>query len=146
MGRSLARWRALTGQQKVQLTWLAVALPATGALIRLFGFQRAAKICARLGGQAPLRPSSAQDLEQAQAFARLAGIAGRHGPVATTCLRQSLVVRAWVRRRGLDAQLRIGVRKQGDKFDAHAWVELDGVPLAQPRLDHAAFQAPDLGA
>jgi hypothetical protein len=146
MGRSLARWRALTGQQKLQLMLLAVALPVTGALIRVFGFQRAAKICARAGGEAPLRPCTAQDLEQAQAYARLAGIAGRRGPVTTTCLRQSLVVRAWLRRRGLDAQLRIGVRKNGAVMDAHAWVELDGVPLAQPNLGHAAFQAPDLGA
>jgi hypothetical protein len=146
MGRSLARWRALTGQQKSQLVLLAIALPATGALIRLLGFQKAAKACARMGGQAPLRPSSAQDLEDAQAFARLAAVAGRHGPVTTTCLRQSLVVRAWLRRRGLDAQLKIGVRKNGAVMDAHAWVELDGVPLAQPNLDHAAFNAPDLGA
>ena len=146
MGRSLARWRALTGQQKLQLAWLALALPVTGLLIRLLGFQRAARFCARLGGEAPLRPSSPQDVRDAQAFARLAGIAGRRGPVTTTCLRQSLVVRAWLRRRGLDAQLRIGVRKNGGVMDAHAWVELDGVPLAQPRLDHAAFRAPDLGA
>ena len=146
MCRSLARWHALTGQQKSQLVLLAVALPVTGALIRLFGFQKAAQACARIGGQATLRPTSAQDLEDAQAFARLAGIAGRRGPVTTTCLRQSLVVRAWLRRRGLDAQLKIGVRKTGGVMDAHAWVELDGVPLAQPNLDHAPFQAPDLGA
>ncbi len=146
MGRSLARWRALTGQQKAQLVLLAVALPATGALIRLVGFQKAGKICARIGGQAPLRAVGADDLQQAEAFAQLAAIAGRRGPVTTTCLRQSLVVRAWLRRRGLDAQLRIGVRKTGGVMDAHAWVELDGVPLAQPKLDHAPFQSPDLGA
>ena len=139
MGRSLARWRALTGQQKSQLVLLAVALPVTGALIRLFGFQRAAKFCARVGGQAPLRPTSAQDLEDAQAFARLAGIAGRRGPVTTTCLRQSLVVRAWLRRRGLDAQLKIGVKKNGAALDAHAWVELEGRPLAQKKITHAPF-------
>ena len=142
MGRSLARWRALTGQQKSQLVLLAVALPVTGALIRLFGFQKAAQACARIGGQATLRPTSAQDLEDAQAFARLAGIAGRRGPVTTTCLRQSLVVRAWLRRRGLDAQLKIGVRKTGAVVDAHAWVELDGVPLAQAPLTHHPFETP----
>jgi hypothetical protein len=146
MGASLARWRSLSGRQKSQLVLLAIALPATGALIRLVGFQKAAKVCARIGGQAPLRQTSAQDLEDAQTFASLAGIAGRRGPVTTTCLRQSLVVRAWLRRRGLDARLKIGVRKTGDAMDAHAWVELDGVALAQPKRDHAPFPAPDLGA
>lgn len=146
MARSLARWRALTGQQKAQLVLLVVALPATGALIRLVGFQKAARVCARVAGQAPLRPSAAGDLPQAEAFAQLAAIAGRRGPVTTTCLRQALVVRAWLRRRGLNAQLRLGVRKSNGVMDAHAWVELDGVPLAQANLDHGAFQAPDLGA
>jgi hypothetical protein len=140
MGRALAGWRALTGQQKRQLLVLAMVLPAIGALIRVAGFQRAAKACARLGGQAPLRPVGAGDLAQAEAYAQLAAIAGRRGPVTTTCLRQALAVRTWLRRRGLDAQLKIGVKKNGEALDAHAWVELEGVPLAQTNLTHHPFQ------
>ncbi|MCX7033180.1 MAG: lasso peptide biosynthesis B2 protein [Arenimonas sp.] len=140
MGRSLAGWRALTGQQKRQLVVLATVLPAIGALIRVAGFQRAAKACARVGGQAPLRPATADDLAQAEAYAQLAAIAGRRGPVTTTCLRQALAVRTSLRRRGLDAQLKIGVKKNGETLDAHAWVELEGVALAQSQLTHHPFQ------
>lgn len=145
MGRALARWRALNGQQRRQLLLLSMALPATGGLIRLFGFKCAAHFCDRLAGRAPLRPTSAQDLGEAESLARLAGIAGRRGPVSVSCLRQALVVRAWLRRRGLDAQLKIGVRRQNEAMDAHAWVELTGVALAQAELGHLPFPADDLG-
>jgi hypothetical protein len=44
-------------------------------------------------------------------------------PFEPTCLKQSLIFcRAW-RRRGLTAELRIGVQKEGGVFAAHAWVE-----------------------
>jgi len=142
---ALARWRALDGRQKRQLLLLSLALPATGAMIRLFGFKRAARVCDRLGGQRPPRAASPADIDAAQSLARLAGIAGRRGPVSASCLRQALVLRAWLRRRGLDAQLKIGVRRQGEAVDAHAWVELAGVALAQDALDHSAFPASDLG-
>lgn len=145
MDRALARWRALDGQQKRQLVLLSLALPATGGLIRMFGFNRAARICDRLGGRQPPRPATPRDISDAQSLASLAGIAGRRGPISASCLRQALVVRAWLRCRGLDAQLKIGVRKQGETVDAHAWVELAGVALAQAELGHTAFPTPDLG-
>lgn len=31
-----------------------------------------------------------------------------------------------LRRRGIPVQLRIGARKTGTQFEAHAWVEMDG--------------------
>jgi hypothetical protein len=55
-------------------------------------------------------------------------------PFEATCLKQSLIFcRAW-RRRGLTAELRIGVQKEGGVFAAHAWVE-DGAGnvLTDPR-------------
>ena len=146
MMRFVARWRELTGQQKAQLLLLLVALPATGALIRIFGFQKASKICARVVSSAPLRPTTSEDIADAESLASLAAIAGRRGPVSASCLRQSLVVRACLRQRGLDAQLKIGVKKDVNGLDAHAWVELDGIALGQRDLSHQPFKAVDLGA
>jgi hypothetical protein len=34
-----------------------------------------------------------------------------------------------LRRRGIDGALRIGVRKAGDRLEAHAWVAYQGVVL-----------------
>jgi hypothetical protein len=53
--------------------------------------------------------------------------AGAFYPGRAECLEQSLVLLILLRRRGLPAQLRLGV--QNFPFSAHAWVELDGRPV-----------------
>lgn len=37
--------------------------------------------------------------------------------------------------------LKIGVHNQTQTFQAHAWVELDGVPLGQTVTEYSAFNA-----
>jgi len=60
-------------------------------------------------------------------------IAYRLLPFESTCLKRSLVLCLFRRRRGLPATLRIGVRKNGGEFAAHAWVEDDdGNVLTDP--------------
>jgi hypothetical protein len=39
--------------------------------------------------------------------------------------------------------VRIGTRKNGEKFEAHAWVECDGVPLNEPEGVHEHYAAFD---
>jgi hypothetical protein len=48
-------------------------------------------------------------------------------PWPSTCLRRSLVLTALLRRRGLNAIVRFGVRREAHLLLAHAWVECDGV-------------------
>lgn len=65
-------------------------------------------------------------------------------PFESTCLKQSLIFcRAW-RRRGLRAELRIGVQKEGGVFAAHAWVE-DGAGnvLTDPRQGFIPVPLPE---
>ena len=52
-------------------------------------------------------------------------------PGDTRCLVRSLVLLSMLARRGLRGTVVIGVRT-APEFGAHAWVELDGVPLLQP--------------
>jgi hypothetical protein len=50
-----------------------------------------------------------------------------------------------LRRDGVDGELHIGARKQGEKFEAHAWVELDGQVLndgVEVHQHYARFDAP----
>jgi hypothetical protein len=56
-------------------------------------------------------------------------LAAFYGPYRANCLEQSLVIWWILRRQGLGCELRIGVRKQGSHFEAHAWVECQGVAL-----------------
>ena len=120
--------------------WLAVLQPAISLALRLRGYRRSQQWLERHSQLPHPRRATPQELASAQRTAELAAIAGRRGPVATTCLRQALAIYWVLRRRGLQPQVRFGVDRIGATPDMHAWVELDGVPLAQPQLRHAAFQ------
>ena len=50
-------------------------------------------------------------------------------PFPATCLRQSLVLYGMLERRGVPSRLCLGVARTGSAFDAHAWIECDGVTL-----------------
>jgi hypothetical protein len=77
-----------------------------------------------LTGLAGLRPSLQKRAEIPPAtLQRAIRAAYRLLPLEPTCLKQALIFcRAW-RRRGLPAELRIGVQKTEGVFAAHAWVE-----------------------
>jgi len=71
----------------------------------------------------PIRPD--QTLSYAQRVGYLTRKADRHLPIRASCLRQSLLVWWFLRRRGLGAKLRIGVNNR-EEFLANGWVELEG--------------------
>jgi hypothetical protein len=50
-------------------------------------------------------------------------------PWYANCLARSLVVQVLLRHRGIDGELRIGVRTEGSALAAHAWAEVDGLPV-----------------
>lgn len=60
-----------------------------------------------------------------------------------TCLEQSLALWWLLGRRGIASELRVGVRKDGEKFEAHAWVECCGVALGGAEGEHAHYAAFD---
>jgi hypothetical protein len=55
--------------------------------------------------------------------------AARHHLYSMSCLNQSLTLAWLLATRGDKVVLRLGVSKQGERLEAHAWVELDGVAL-----------------
>jgi len=59
----------------------------------------------------------------------MVNIAAREGVYRPNCLGQSLVLWWLLRQEGIASELRIGVRKQARRFQAHAWVERSGVVL-----------------
>ncbi len=64
------------------------------------------------------------------------------GPSA--CLDQAIALRAFLKARGLPAELKIGTRRLPDQgFTAHAWVELAGIALGEPgdaSAQHVLFE------
>ncbi|MHB8525656.1 MAG: lasso peptide biosynthesis B2 protein [Candidatus Acidiferrales bacterium] len=63
---------------------------------------------------------------EVQTASRIVDAASRHGLVRGNCLSKSITLWWLLRRRGIPVRLRLGARRTGDQFEAHAWVELDG--------------------
>ena len=61
---------------------------------------------------------------------RMIELAARRGVFRANCLHRSMVTWWMLRRRGVDTDIRFGVRpRPGQRPDFHAWVECDGVVL-----------------
>lgn len=84
----------------------------------------------------PVRPAAA-DVTGIYRAAKTLFVARRlYGLRAPDCLRRSLVLALVLRRRGILADVCIGVRKR--PFFAHAWVEAEGMAIDYDRLFAAA--------
>jgi hypothetical protein len=140
--RSLfASWRALPWRDKRRLFALVLLLPMTHLALAVFRFQRVRGWLERTSTIRTPAACTPGAIADGVRLAELAAIAGRRGAIAASCLRQSLIVWWWLRRRGLPAQLRIGTIGSAESFAAHAWVELDGIALAQKDLPYRSFDA-----
>ena len=93
--------------------------------------------------QPPL-PALAQS-EAARRTVRAVRSAELHGLTKPNCLERSVTLWWMLRREGIEGELHIGARHQAGKFEAHAWVELDGRVLndaADVHQHYARFDAP----
>jgi hypothetical protein len=115
-------------------TFLALSGAERRAFLEAWGWIWASMLALRtLGLNRTLRlwPRALQagtDTEPPRA-ARWIRIAARNAPGADTCLVRSLALLAVLRRGGIAAELRIGVAVIQPRLDAHAWVEVSGVPV-----------------
>ncbi len=122
-----------------------VFLPITCLTLRLFGLRRVQSTLAR---RAPINLNRSESdtfdtLAQARATARVVIAAARYGPYRAKCLPTSLTIWSFLRQQGVDSQVRIGVRRTGERVDAHAWVEYAGTVLSDAEDVHARFAAFD---
>ena len=143
--RNWEQWLDLAPWERLLLVGLVLLLPAIGAALHLLDFKRTRDLLARFAhsSEAPLAAEGAAMADTAHRIARLVGIAANHGPYRATCLRQSLALWWLLRRRGIPAELRIGVRKEGGALEAHGWVEHQGQALDDRQgvtASYAAFQ------
>src|SRR5258708_9563088 len=65
----------------------------------------------------------------------------RYSVTQYSCLEGSLTLWYLLRRKGIPACLRIGVRKENGKFEAHAWGEHGGEALNQDEAMHRHYAA-----
>lgn len=124
--------------ERFLLVRLFFLLPSAWLALKIFGFNRARRMAERKlqAGLIELDPVA---MKRVQRQAQLTSIASRHGIYKANCLHQSLALCWLLRRQGMAAQIRIGVRPNMQPFQAHAWVELDGIPLGQQVDEYKAF-------
>lgn len=126
-------------RQRLALMML-MGLPSVALSLRMVGYVKTRGRIERISTRRDTHQATSRELENARTLARLASIAGRRGPISAKCLPQSLLIYCLLRREGLNPELKIGVRKQGNVMDAHAWVELDGQSLDPTEITHLPFQ------
>ena len=99
---------------------------------RAIGVPRTREILGRWA-DSHLTPQSQPPAKLASSVAAMHRIVNRSGAGGGTCLVRSLALWASLRRRGVDAVLRVGIRKRGNAIEGHAWLEFDGTPLNETR-------------
>ena len=99
--------------------------------LRWLGFGRSYRLIARLSARprakiSPSEPSIARARRTADTVTR---INRGYALFGASCLEESLFLWGLLRRQGVPADFRIGVRTLTGPFESHAWVELDGIAL-----------------
>ncbi|MGB9242012.1 MAG: lasso peptide biosynthesis B2 protein [Candidatus Acidiferrales bacterium] len=117
----------MSGFERGVVLEAVIGLPIAWLAVRLLGFRicRAAFEKPRFAAQNS-KSREADTLNIARRIAHLEAVTATNLFSRTSCLEQSLVLCRMLRRRGLNADLRIGARKEANRFEAHAWVEVEG--------------------
>jgi hypothetical protein len=144
MWERLQRFSRLDAEARGLFLRAAALLPVISVSLRISGFRATQQFLLRFP---PLAPPASQggsnpighDIERTQLTARMVNAVVRYAWHASTCLEKSLALWWLLRRQGIVSEVRIGARKLGGKFEAHAWVERDGVALNEPQQDHRHY-------
>jgi hypothetical protein len=124
--------RALTADDWRVILVSLVALPSTALVLRAAGLKRTT---AWLSGPAFLVDGAGLDpageIESAVRVVRAVGIAANRGPYRANCLKRVLVSRWLLARRGIDSEIKFGATKDAAAFLAHAWIEVQGIPIGE---------------
>ena len=93
----------------------------------------------------PTSTSESEVVQRARGIARVVAIAAEHGIYKATCLRRSLLLWWFLRREGIQSQIRFGVHMSDHGLEAHAWVERAGIILNDSATVHESYQSLDDG-
>lgn len=138
---TLRKFLRLPGRERWIVLEAAAGLAATRPGLALAGFRKWRQVLAWLAPTevSPPDANQAEIAEQARALVGLGEAVARNFPWRTNCLEQSLVFEWLLRRRRIPATLQIGGRKDGARFEAHAWVELEGTKLSGAAVEDLLY-------
>jgi hypothetical protein len=131
--RSLRRkaetWHSLSKSDRALLIKAMFLLPIVATSLKTVGLRRTQSWLTR-NSLGPMVPPTEQTRANVRRAAQMVALACRRHPVRSGCLPRTIVLWSLLRRRGIDADVRIGVRGANeDEFQAHAWLEWNGEVL-----------------
>jgi Transglutaminase-like superfamily len=141
MWERLRRFRKLSRVERGDFLRSAILLPVISISLRIRGFVRTKNWLQKRFPQQGNQPQTPQIEQRAASAARMVRAAGRLGAGKASCLEESLALWWLLGKKGIAAELRIGVRKTRETFEAHAWVEHEGKALNEPETPHRHFAA-----
>ena len=118
-------------------------LPAVAVSLRLRGFDATRSTLQKTLKRSLFQTGNESVEKRTVLTARMVNAADRYGLVHPSCLAKSLTLWWLLGRQGISSQLRIGIRKENGKLEAHAWVEREGVALNEPEAHHQRYVAFD---
>jgi hypothetical protein len=113
----------------------SLLFPLVALAVRRWGLRRVQERLAGWDSRPTATLGAGVAEEEARRLAWVVGVAAKRSPWRPNCLQRSVVLWWVLTRRGLDGDLRIGVRRRpgsppGSRhLDFHAWVERDSVVL-----------------
>jgi hypothetical protein len=144
MWEKLRRFSALERPARKLFLRAVAMLVLVSLSLRLRGFQATQTALQKILPARLPEQNSGNEKQLAALTAHMVNAADRHGLIHPSCLAKSLTLWWLLARQGITSQLRIGIRKEAETFEAHAWVEREGLALNEPEERHhhyAAFDA-----
>jgi hypothetical protein len=139
---ALRRFRELPPGGRGLFVRALTLLPLVGLSLRLRGFRATQSTLQNLLSTQALHPDKSMT-SQAAVVARAVRSAAYRGLGSPSCLEKSLTLWWLLRREGIESEIRIGARKEGNTFEAHAWVDCGGAVLNEPEETHRHYNAFD---
>lgn len=118
-----------------------ILLPLLTFSLRLRGFGSTLRFLQKfLGASESALPEEAIEARVA-ITSRMVLAAARNSPIRSTCMERALSLWWLLARQNIHTQFRIGVRKDGAKFAAHAWIERNGAGIGESEQSHLHYAA-----
>ncbi len=143
MWERLRRFNALEPPAQTLFLRATVLLPLVSFSLRWRGFRATQAALQRFLSNAMTEQDSNRAQARAALTARMVNSADRHGFFYSSCLAKSLTLWWLLERQGIASHLRVGIRKENEKLQAHAWIERDGAVLNEPEEHHRHYAAFD---
>lgn len=134
----IKRFQALPWQQKKYFLQAWLWLGVKRLAILTLSFKRLSRSLQHHAEPAAFYPLDDAQIKQAQEIGRAVMTAARYTPWDSNCLAQALTAQRMLRTRHIPGMFFLGVKKNQQKLDAHAWLQCDDKILTG-KAGHEAF-------